>query len=142
MKIMCSGWIAARLAVVLIGALGGGLIALSEGPEAWGVAVIAAPLIVAGLVWASFDVVIVTPRKVYRGFRSIDVEKKIDDLYLRPTQRIVSPNVPPHEGYEIVAVTRDGDWPLGLFAEDRGRWGGEGPRIHVRMAALRKMILR
>lgn len=141
MKIMCSGWIAARLAWVALGILGAGLIALAKGPDASGVVCITAPLVVAGLVWASFDVVVVTPRRIYRGFRTIDVEK-IEDFGLRKADRRASPNAPYHEGYEIVALTKDGDWPLGLFAEDRGRWGGVGPRIHVRMAALRKMILR
>jgi hypothetical protein len=141
MKVMCSGWIAARLVVVFIGALFGALAALDMGPDAWFVAVVAAPLIFAGLAWASFDVVVVTRRRIYRGFRSIDVEK-IEDFGLRKAERRVSPNTPPHEGYEIVALTKDGDWPIGLFAEDRGRWGGVVPRIYGRMAALRTMILR
>ena len=137
---MCSGWIAARLVWVAMGIVGAGVIALAEGPDAWAVAPFAAPLIVAGLVWASFYVVVVTPRRIYRGFLSIDA-RRVEDFGLRKADRRASPNGPYREGYEIVALTKDDDWPLGLFAEDRGHWGGVGPRIHVRMAALRTMIL-
>lgn len=39
-------------------------------------------------------------------------------------QRSIAPNIKSVGGYEIVALTAEGEWRIGLFGQDLGRWGG------------------
>jgi len=57
-------------------------------------------------------------------------------------QRSIAPNIKSVGGYEIVALTAEGEWRIGLFGQDLGRWGGIEPRIRARLIALREIMLR
>lgn len=68
--------------------------------------------------------------------------EKIQDLVLLPGERFIAPNIKSSEGYEIVAPTDEGEWLIGLFGKNLGRWGGIHPRLRARLIALREKILR
>ena len=140
MKILWSGWMVRGLLVAALGLFSMIMVVLTDGGFAtlWPLTGLA--VLVAGLLWASNDVVVITPRTIFRGFRSLELGK-VQDLAIRPAMRFV-PRAAARQGYEIVAITASGEWPIGLFGEDRGQWGGADPRVAARLNSLKGMILR
>jgi len=143
MKILCSSWIASRIAPGLFFGAMAALFLLPEwdGDDPWPVGVGFLLAMIGCLAWAANDVVVITGTTIHRGFRSLELSQ-IRELSLVSVNRFIGPNVASLPGYEIYALTSDGEWRVGLFGVDRGRWGGIDPRIRARLAALRKAILR
>jgi hypothetical protein len=144
MRVLVSGWIMTRIAPTLLigGAVSLAAWAVFQGDAAQTIELVGfAVAMVACLVWAAGDVVVVTRSTIYRGFRSLELSK-IHDLVLVPANRFIAPNISSTQGYEIVALTDEGAWRVGLFGPDMGRWGGVHPKIRARLAALRAAILR
>jgi hypothetical protein len=141
MRILCSRWIIARLALMAC-ALAVIVLVFLTGtfPLRFVVGVVGVGAIVWGIRWASSDVVIVTRTRIFRGFKSLELAK-VQDLVLAPTELDLGSGNK-IEGLQIVAVTGDGEWPVGLFSEGISpRWGVQ-PLVQARLIALRELILR
>lgn len=141
MKILCSKWAVRGLVVAVAGLFVSMMMFFADGGIDFVGLGLCLAVVLGGLLWASCDVVVITPRKIFRGFKSLELEK-IQDLVLLPGERFIAPNIKSCAGYEIVALTAEGEWRIGLFGEDLGQWGGIHPRIRARLIALREKILR
>jgi hypothetical protein len=141
MKVLCSRWMVRGLVVAVAGLFVSMMMFFADGGINFVGLGICLVVVLGGLLWASCDVVVITSRKIFRGFKSLELEK-IQDLVLLPGERFIAPNIKSCKGYEIVALTAKGEWRIGLFGEDLGRLGGIHPRVRARLAALREKILR
>ncbi|MGV8848982.1 MAG: hypothetical protein ACOH16_05500 [Propionibacteriaceae bacterium] len=142
MKILWSPWIMSRIVPGLVfgGAAAFFLLPGWEGDDPWPLGGGCLLAMIGCLVWAASDVVVITRTHIRRGLKTLELSK-IQDLTLDPVYRLMYPKEWT-KGYEIVALTPEGDWRVGLFGPDRGKWGGIDPKIRARLTGLRAAIMR
>jgi len=105
MKVLCSRWMVRVVAVA--GLFVSMMMFFADGGINFVGLGICLVVVLGGLLWASCDVVVITSRKIFRGFKSLELEK-IQDLVLLPGERFIAPNIKSCKGYEIVALTAKG----------------------------------
>jgi hypothetical protein len=141
--VLSTGWISTRLITVAMGLVVVlGSVLLYGGNERIMGIIVGSLFAVGACLWAARDVVLVTPTKLVRGLKSVRRDD-VYDLALRPIDRSIAPNLKPVPGHEIVALTEQGEWSIGLFSRDLGaNFGGIHPRLQAKLAALRSVILK